>query len=81
MFHETALPMRASVTERVRKHREILRAAGLKPVQLWLPDTRNDAFRRKCEQECQLLAAKPIDPLETETLDWIGEVADTDGWV
>jgi hypothetical protein len=67
-----------SVTIRVRKHREQLRAAGLKPVQLWLPDTSSESFRRKCERESLSLAN---DPFETETLAWIAEVADTDGWV
>jgi hypothetical protein len=70
--------MAAAVTERVRKHREQLRAEGLKPVQIWVPDTRSESFRRKCEQESLSLTA---DPLEAETLAWIAEVADTDGWV
>ena len=70
--------MGSTTTERVRKHREQLRAEGLKPVQIWLPDTRSERFRRKCEQESLSLTA---DPLEADTLDWIAEVADTDGWV
>jgi hypothetical protein len=70
--------MGAAVTIRVRKHREQLRAEGLKPVQIWVSDTRSESFRRKCERESLSLAA---DPLEAETLDWIAEVADTDGWV
>ena len=70
--------MTTAVTARVRKHREALRAAGLKPVQLWLPDTRSETFRRKCEQESLSLIN---DPLEADTLAWISEVSDTDGWV
>ena len=70
--------MRTAVTDRVRKHRETLRAAGLKPVQIWVPDTRSESFRQKCERESLLLAA---DPHEAEILNWIAEVADTDGWV
>lgn len=73
--------MGAAVTERVRKHREQLRAEGLKPVQIWVPDTRSESFRRKCERESLSLASDPPDPLEAETLDWIAEAADTDGWV
>jgi hypothetical protein len=69
--------MRAAVTERVRKHREALRAAGFKPVQIWIPDTRLESFRKRCERECLSLVD---DPHEAETLDWIAEVADTDGW-
>ena len=70
--------MGAAVTERVRRHRDSLRAAGLKPVQIWIPDTRSESFRQKCERECLSLVA---DPLEAETLAWIAEAADTDGWV
>jgi hypothetical protein len=70
--------MGSAITQRVRKHREQLRAAGLRPVQLWLPDTASEAFRRKCARESLSLAN---DPLEAETLAWIAEVADTDGWV
>jgi hypothetical protein len=69
--------MGTAVTERVRKHREQLRAAGLRPVQIWLPDPRSESFRRQCERESLSLAD---DPQEAETLAWIAEVADTDGW-
>jgi len=50
----------------------------MKPVQIWVPDTRSESFRRKCERESMSLVA---DPHEAETLAWIAEVADTDGWV
>jgi hypothetical protein len=70
--------MGSAITQRVRKHREQLRAAGLRPVQIWLPDTSSESFRKKCERESLLLAS---DQLEAETLAWITEVADADGWV
>jgi len=70
--------MNSPVTTRVRKHRELLRSEGLRPIQLWIPDTRSAAFRLKCERESAFLAN---DPLEAETMEWIAEVADTDGWV
>jgi hypothetical protein len=70
--------MRAAVSERVRKHREQLRADGLKPIQIWIPDTRSESFRQKCELESLSLIS---DPQEVEILDWIAEIADTDGWV
>lgn len=66
-----------SVTVRVRKHREQLRAAGLRPVQFWLPDTTLKSFRRKCEKESLSLHN---DAQEAEVLDWIEKVADTSGW-
>jgi hypothetical protein len=33
--------------ERVRKHRESLRARGLRPIQIWVPDTRKPGFRER----------------------------------
>ncbi len=69
--------MKSPVTTRVQKHRELLRAAGLKPVQIWIPDTRSAQYRKKCEQESLSLIG---DPLEASTLGWIAEVSDTDGW-
>jgi hypothetical protein len=75
---EQGSSMETTVTERVRKHREGLRAAGLKPVQIWVPDTRQESFRKRGERECLSLVD---DPHEAETLAWIAEVADTDGWV
>jgi hypothetical protein len=79
MFHETwGFAVRAAVTDRVRKHREGLREAGLKPVQIWIPDTKSQTFREQCERESLLLAD---DPQEAHLLHWIAEVADTDGWV
>jgi hypothetical protein len=68
--------MRTAVTERVRRHRQQLRAEGLKPIQIWIPDTRSESFRQKCERESLSLVS---DPQEAEILTWIAEVSDTDG--
>jgi hypothetical protein len=38
-------------------YRERLRAAGLRPVQLWLPDTRSAAFARQCAREAAAIAS------------------------
>lgn len=69
--------MATSGTERVRKRRNALRAAGLRPVQIWVPDTRQAGFAAECRRQSAALAD---DPQETETLDWIERVADTQGW-
>ena len=36
----------------MRRCRESLRAAGLRPVQLWLPDTRRADFAADCRNQC-----------------------------
>lgn len=70
--------MAASVSERVGRYRTNLRAAGLRPVQIWVPDTRRPGFADECRRQSRLLA---LDPQEPEILDWIERAADTDGWV
>lgn len=62
---------------RVQKHRASLKARGMRPVQLWVPDTRSADFAAECRRQSALLEA---DPQEREILDWIEQVADTDGW-
>lgn len=64
-------------SSRVQKRRAQLKAQCMRPVQIWVPDTRNAAFVAECRRQSALLAA---DPQERETLDWIEQVADTDGW-
>ncbi len=42
--------------ERVQRRRDKLRAAGLRPVQIWVPDTRAPGFAAECARQCALLA-------------------------
>ena len=69
--------MPTCVSARVQKHRDSLRAAGLRPIQIWVPDTRRKGFAEECRRQSLLLAH---DPQEAEVLAWIEEVSDTDGW-
>ena len=45
------------VNQRVQTHRDKLRRAGLRPVQIWVPDTRRAGFRKECRRQC-LIAAR-----------------------
>ena len=40
-------------------HRERLRAKGLRPVQIWVPDVTLPGFAREAHRQSQLLAASP----------------------
>jgi surfactin synthase thioesterase subunit len=40
-----------SSREKVREHRERLRAQGLRPIQLWVPDVRSPAFRAEAHRQ------------------------------
>jgi hypothetical protein len=42
---------------RVQKHREKLRAAGLRPVQIWAYDTKSPAFLAQVKRDGELIRA------------------------
>ncbi|MDX3773273.1 antitoxin MazE family protein [Chromatiaceae bacterium AAb-1] len=46
-----------TVATRVQQHRERLRKAGLRPVQIWVPDTRGANFAAECRRQSQIVAA------------------------
>ena len=69
--------MATTTAERVQKHRDGLRAAGMRPVQIWVPDTRAEGFALECERQSRLLHD---DAYEADTHDWLQAVADTQGW-
>ncbi len=41
---------------RVQKHRKAMRLAGLRPVQIWVPDTRRPGFDLECQRQSRLVA-------------------------
>lgn len=42
--------------EKVGTYRERMRARGLRPVQVWIPDTRGDAFRKEAHRQSLAVA-------------------------
>ena len=66
-----------SVRERVRRHRENLRAKGLRPIQLWVPDTRRAGFSEEARRQGELLRD---DPHEKEVFDFIDAVMEGTEW-
>lgn len=69
--------MSTNISARVQKHRATLREAGLRPVQIWVPDTRRAGFAEECRRQSQLLHR---DAHEDETAHWLETVADREGW-
>lgn len=71
--------MTTPVKARVQKHRDTLRRAGLRPVQIWVPDTRRPDFAEECRRQSRLAAQ--ADRADTELLHFMDAVlADVDGW-
>jgi len=42
---------------KVRQHRERLRAQGLRPIQIWVPDVRAASFRAEAHRQSLAVAA------------------------
>ncbi len=66
----------ATGAERVRKHREKMKAAGLKPVTIWVPDVNSPEYRAKIARAIEVINASDS---EKEILDELSGV-DFDGW-
>lgn len=69
--------MATSTAARVQKRREALRMAGLRPIQLWVPDTRRPSFAEQCRRQSALVRD---DSQEHDVLTWIEAASDTEGW-
>jgi hypothetical protein len=67
------------VNARVQKHRDALRLAGLRPVQIWVPDTRRAGFAQECRRQCRLVA--DADQADDALTSFMHEaLTDVDGW-
>lgn len=68
-----------SVSARVQKYRDGLRSAGLRPVQIWVPDTRRPGFAQECRRQCRLAAR--ADGADTAMQQFMDQaLADLQGW-
>lgn len=63
--------------ERVQRYRDRMRAAGFKPVTIWLPDTSRPGFAEEVRRQCLLLKN---DPQEAKILAEIEALTDFDDW-
>lgn len=50
---------RSATREKVRAHRNRLRKAGLRPVQIWVPDVRSKSFARAAHRQSLAVAKSP----------------------
>ena len=63
-----------TVGERVQKHRDALRAQGLRPVQIWVPDTRAEGFAEECAR--QVAEAATADRADPELMSFVNAALD-----
>ena len=63
--------------KRVRKHREKMKAAGLKPVTIWVPDVNTPGYKEDILRQCLILKN---DPQEQGILAEIEQWFEPEGW-
>ena len=59
-----------SRAERVERRRAKLRAAGLRPVQMWVPDTRAPGFAEECRRQSRLIRESETEASRAEDEAW-----------
>ncbi|AVT79835.1 antitoxin MazE family protein [Rhodopseudomonas sp. P1] len=69
---------RSASAERVRRHRDKMKAMGLKPVTLWVPENYNSQeYKAEIRRQCLQLKNDPHEQqILAETEDWF----DSEGW-
>jgi hypothetical protein len=67
----------ATAGERVAKYRKKMIDTGMRPIQIWVPDTRQATFAKECRRQSMMLAG---DDQELEILTFIEAATDTEGW-
>ena len=69
----SSAPRRRSSRDKVRAHRERLRAQGLRPIQIWVPDVRSPEFALEAHRQ-SLAAAQSTHAQEDQ--DFIDAISD-----
>lgn len=57
--------------DKVRAHRARLRALGLKPIQIWVPDVTSPKFKEQARRESKIIANGPTEAEDQAFIDAI----------
>jgi len=69
-------PKPKPVRVKVREHRERLRAQGLRPIQIWVPDVRSPSFREQARRQSQAVAASAHAAEDQDFIDTVSDWSD-----
>jgi hypothetical protein len=70
--------MTEGAQRKMATYRKRLRARGLRPIQLWVPDLRDPAQREQLRRDVQILREHPSDADGNQFLD--AALAEIEGW-
>ena len=57
----------------MREHRQRLRAQGMRPIQIWVPDVRSPEFCAEARRQSQLVAQSAQEPEIQALIDSLAE--------
>ena len=63
----------AASRERVAEHRARMRALGMRPIQIWVPDVNAPGFADEARRQSRLAAESPF---EAEDQAWVDAVSE-----
>jgi len=63
---------------KVREHRQRLRAQGMRPIQIWVPDVHAPGFEEEARRQCLLANASPEEAEIQAFIDSLYEWPDDD---
>jgi hypothetical protein len=61
---------------KVQRHRNRLRALGLRPIQLWVPNVRSAEFRAEAHRQSLAVAASDLERDDQAFIDAVSELGD-----
>ena len=70
----TAASSRKANREKVQAHRDRLRAQGLRPIQIWVPDVRAPGFAAEARRQSLAAAQSPHEAEDQAFIDAISEI-------
>ena len=69
---------RAATRRKVREHRERLRAQGMRPIQIWVPDVHSPEFAAEARRQSLLANASPEEVEIQAFIDSVSEWPDNE---
>ena len=64
------------IRDKVRKYRERMRASGLRPIQVWVPDTRTARFSSEAHRQSLAVAKSAGERADQQFVDAVSVLAD-----
>ena len=69
--------MSLNAAQKMERYRTKLRSSGLRPVQIWIPNTKSKAIIDEIQRQSRRVSS---DPRESEIMNFIETVMDHEGW-